>query len=910
MPSQLPILIIGLGSTGADITTRLKRNFKDLHKAGVLSDKQHNFIRFLNITSEISPQKGVDPNIPSFPLTERALTTEQLYQRHNPGAIEEADFVTSGLKQWFPHDGENPERLRISDPTTGAGGMRIAGRFLLSGSFFHGHGRNILSALRNEMNAMAQIRGHIADTEPHNEAQVNANCVAIVFGILAGGTASGTFLDIPILIQRAFHENGMPAGFNSIQTVGAFLLADVCQVNANLGRDMILTQNINQAFSLAELSFIESVKGWQIAKNNWFNDWGRRASGFPIPEETLYSRFYLMGAKNSSGQSLRGREDYIRFISDWWTYLLGTSGQMEDILPRLVDLGAAASNDEFRSNRLCNMGMIRISGPRNFVELSLRKEISRRIETEILENQDTVRAEKILQQFLLKAGISQPEQFFKISEVPDLKVSETISKLQELEDEVSPFTDNLQSWSAKWINISGETPARVCLQQQSNLGKSILQSTVMEFLGVGNDQPITFGTLKRFLEDLQGLLEVHIGNLRETSASMEAKLFSQSHGFGATLSRLVADADFKGIFRKRFSGAEDLQTTIEQFRLDLRSCALQKVTLSYLELLLDEVKFHNLSRRLFKGRACSKKVVKNINSQWINSCADLRKGKGPNEASIINDPDAIHSSFVLPLLDRMVQGKDTTLLQHAIDTTMSNWSRPSDKRHEFQRYFKDLESAYRNEGLTRVEVAESAPSIEPILRSASEHLETGLVDAVKQIFDDELCKIDAWGALKTYTKAVMRNEKDRTEKEVLEAILKSVSSRLSPFPLIESADAPTEGGIHIIHSTAAMERCFQEFGIGDGAALLDRSLNVPQFISVHDMPLSSDIVVLWTDRGINPFRISSEIDYRNLLKNPDIAEVITQRWEFQWTDQRFPKWIKQWHTEYKSKRGRIPDFEG
>ena len=67
-----PVLLLGLGSTGAKIVSALK---KHIDAEGDFYAKH--FIRYLRITSEVNPEKGVDSSIPGLSLAVPKLSAPQ-----------------------------------------------------------------------------------------------------------------------------------------------------------------------------------------------------------------------------------------------------------------------------------------------------------------------------------------------------------------------------------------------------------------------------------------------------------------------------------------------------------------------------------------------------------------------------------------------------------------------------------------------------------------------------------------------------------------------------------------------------------------------------------------------------------------------------------------------------------------
>ena len=914
MPQELPILFIGLGSTGAKLASGIRSNFLSKRESGILSERQFQFCRFLNVTSETSHEEGVDTHIPHFAFSERGLTTDDIYANHSPGSLEVAEFVKNAFQTWFPHDQiDKPESLKISNPTTGAGGMRIGGRLLLSGSFF---GRRDLTAvIRNEINAIAETKSKLP-MEQRDE--VSGNIVTVVLATLAGGTAGGTFHDLPILVHRAFHESGVPTGFDSIHSVGAFLLADIWRINRSVAKGQKLTQNINQALTLAEIAVVNSTAGWNQIRKDWHQQWGTKDANTALPEEPPYSRLYFCGAKSQSGQKLEAPESYKRFFVDWWSNLLGTTSSMADLLPRLVDEGPVAQKDEHRTKALCNMGMMRIKGPREQVESMLRVEIANKFRAATMETVDENRRKEAMQQFKAKAGIDSPNTWFAIDDLVFQGIAEEeISNQEHLREEVARVVDNFKQFAATWCNRTSER-FKSELEDCFNKGRTELNNIIESLLGAEDVSDASFATMKCFLEDLQDELRESLNTLWQKTNEKEQRLFGTESGFEPQVANLVNEARFTGIFRKKFLGAQDLKANLEMNAKELRLLALQMLCTSYFEQLDKEIQVLNLSRRFLKGRAGAKRANEKFVSQEHDLNDRIKKDDNPNEEILFQNADELRQCFIEPYLNRRETEDGITLAEKAATAVASNWANAvasnwanSEGDYEsFRTVFHKLHTLYRQQGPTAVEEMQQNREAVGLVENAAEHLENAIRKAVSDVFKELLDDLTAWGGLRIYTENVRKQNTKRSSEEIVRAVLKAAAENLSAFPHVDSKDTPDERKVYMIHSRQSMDNCFEALSIQDGASLLSGALDKQNDdLHHHDLPQTADIVVLQTEKGINPFRISGEIDYRQILKDPEEASSITDQWQFQWIDRRFPEWIKNWHKNYREKAENIPDLD-
>ena len=224
-----PLLVIGLGGTGADMVRTIKSLFaqryvlpKDANGADIPVPEH---TAYLAIDSDNGAKEGLDhsefvsiaiPNLKSILDPARREFLLQPYER-----------------VWVNRN------LDSDSAGIGAGTYRQAARFMLS--------RNYLK-VREAM--LGALKG-IVSVNVGATAQLGRVEVVICAGI-SGGTGSGTFLDVPQIVRHLFATDPMLVG-KQYSITGYLVLPDISTAVANSSSEEVLKRNAYAA--LKELDF-------------------------------------------------------------------------------------------------------------------------------------------------------------------------------------------------------------------------------------------------------------------------------------------------------------------------------------------------------------------------------------------------------------------------------------------------------------------------------------------------------------------------------------------------------------------------------------------------------------------------------------------------------------------------------
>ncbi|MGV3079191.1 tubulin-like doman-containing protein [Streptococcus sp. 32226D021BW] len=223
--TKTPTLIIGVGGTGVKALVKTKHLYKTRYK-----ESKH--LYFYGIDTDENAKAINERSL----LQQTNLEDEEFFHLHSNLLAQMRE-----PHKWTPAiHGFMPDQVTFDPATQGAGGYRLAGRFLL---FKH------IDALASKLHKIIkQIR--LGAAVPGNNTQIN---IMILTGI-GGGTGSGCSLDIAYLLRAIlFRDFQLTDNFYSMN--GYIILPDVNALDADnpyLGK--------NGYAYLKELDYLNSLR--------------------------------------------------------------------------------------------------------------------------------------------------------------------------------------------------------------------------------------------------------------------------------------------------------------------------------------------------------------------------------------------------------------------------------------------------------------------------------------------------------------------------------------------------------------------------------------------------------------------------------------------------------------------------
>jgi hypothetical protein len=225
---RLPTLLVGLGGTGCRIVDRVLGRARN---AGMDRDHRIEFVGFDTDVTDISKLKHLDGNH-VFQISDNK-TVYQVATKHGPA-----------IADWMVPIDRLPVQVRTQTLDKGAGQLRFLTRLALYDRFAD---RSFEPRVRTAI-------GRLARHDGRDPFQGTMN--VFVVGSLAGGTGSGSFLPITLLIESILRESGANPSVN-----GFFLLGDIFVNTGKVPVRQLPNVQANTYAALAELHAINSAVG-------------------------------------------------------------------------------------------------------------------------------------------------------------------------------------------------------------------------------------------------------------------------------------------------------------------------------------------------------------------------------------------------------------------------------------------------------------------------------------------------------------------------------------------------------------------------------------------------------------------------------------------------------------------------
>lgn len=277
-----PILIIGLGGTGADAAIKVKKMVYDRIQCekkenGEVMDKPKN-IEYLILDTDAANKKISEGGIRFSDAMDESLiyTSGDIQAKLQSSSL--PDYITSWINK----------EIDVKEVINGAGAVRQLGRFMLFDNI-----QQVTGVLESKIR---RVTANYENTVPLY--------VFILSGI-CGGTGSGTFLDIPYMVRGVANRID---SLRVVQRVGLLFLPDV---NLNVpGVNDTKKESLkrNGFAALKELDYLMNVNN---TGDCFEQEYGRLhigadASGDVPPYETCI----LMSSKDADGRTQENPYSY------------------------------------------------------------------------------------------------------------------------------------------------------------------------------------------------------------------------------------------------------------------------------------------------------------------------------------------------------------------------------------------------------------------------------------------------------------------------------------------------------------------------------------------------------------------------------------------------------------------------
>jgi hypothetical protein len=317
--------VIGLGGTGHGAILKLKRRF--INAYGSVPP----IIRFLSIdtTENVDHSEQADDG--------RAVTLDPGSERHvisvaNPGAYVNGTF--EHIEAWWP------QNIPVQAINAGAGQVRARGRLAL-----FARSREIFSAVNKAIDDVKQIKNQKLAYREEFRVSDRGGVEVYIVSSLAGGTGSGTFLDMAF-ITRSF--------LDSLSNITGVLVLP--RVFKDLAGVALVKPNAYGALKEIERFFkMQPKDGFSI-------DYGTHLIEVTGPPFDL---LYLMDSVNELGNVVRETRDLLELISHGLYIQIGSQigVDADNTVDNIKTHLSVAGTVRGRSANYCSFGVASLALP-------------------------------------------------------------------------------------------------------------------------------------------------------------------------------------------------------------------------------------------------------------------------------------------------------------------------------------------------------------------------------------------------------------------------------------------------------------------------------------------------------------------------------------------------------------------
>ena len=271
-----PILIVGLGGTGAESLIRVKRAINKHFNLGISGsgrrmDKPPQ-VEYMAIDS--------DDNMLNLSYSGTSFTSDEFLLLDNANLTSiyknrETVFKNS-TQSWIS------DSLRLQQVKHGAGGIRQAGRLLLTIN-----SNRVISMLTEKINKLTSNR------------KSNDLLYVFITSGCAGGTGSGIFIDVPYIIRKIAEQKGFET-----ENIGMIFLPDVTLSDSMIDGSAALNIKANGFAALKELDYLMNIERNYETFEQTYADLDIKSSQPP------YDLCHLVSAKDEHGKLVPAAKNY------------------------------------------------------------------------------------------------------------------------------------------------------------------------------------------------------------------------------------------------------------------------------------------------------------------------------------------------------------------------------------------------------------------------------------------------------------------------------------------------------------------------------------------------------------------------------------------------------------------------
>lgn len=277
-------IIIGLGGTGANVLNLLYERVKN-------DDDRRRSVGMIIFDSDVN-SRGNFPE-PDFICDSTALDAEEFCRK----CLEDNTPFGENFRQYWPG-----LTINAKDRAQGLGSFVGAG-------FGASRPKGFLGLIRNlagDKPILNLIEQKVTQLCAYQNLQANATILnVLLIGSFAGGTGSGTFLDLAYLINNHFSAN-----YRQVRIFGFFLLGRTAMLNRAVALSDVMRDWANANTYGAFWEMIYRLRARSIDKY-YLQNVKIQNAGFPFESVMLVDLF------NQQGKALTSYKEYEAFLADF-----------------------------------------------------------------------------------------------------------------------------------------------------------------------------------------------------------------------------------------------------------------------------------------------------------------------------------------------------------------------------------------------------------------------------------------------------------------------------------------------------------------------------------------------------------------------------------------------------------------
>jgi len=920
-PKLKPVIFLGLGSTGGKIVSRIREIISKDHADA----RMRRFYQYRIITSEVVPEPQTDTDIRRIVMASTQMPTrtaiENLLNSSDKSIREETE------KWWHYEEEDEPWIPAIQTLDEGAGGCRSIGRILLHSVCTH---RNLMDEFISIVKEINRSREELPPEEQGGIEKNSYECV--VFGNLAGGTCNGILIDTAYLVKSALHAHGVKLSFR-----GAFLLGDICYHGASsseIDPFMRRRQQNNTAYALAEMFLLQNEYSRKIIRPSWTGNIGSLKIEETVLDTRPYDTITFVGARNENNETLSDFQSYIEFMAHYYSdFYMSVSQATSQTVGRDVDSeGLASEEAPNRPNSFARIGRLNLAVPAEKIVELCKEAVCEDLAINYLKNSDEDRYEAALVRFEnVIHWTSFEDQFYPTGDEPTVSVDE-MGDLPDSEDEFRMY------WEQKKRDIDSFygsrcplAPGSLGLQESDkSTGLRVIKENLAAFESLWRKETseitrefagqtghgVNLGGLKSWARTVNGRLSAKSRGLDSLIADFESKLFARSgqtdtsQGLNSQFESLLQDLsdEFpeKSLVnplvwarRQRWPGNAELADLLREYQKGLRDYVACKTAREALRPLLRTINGMDIVRKLISHYAAQPVIMEQRDT--VSGIFDNTKRRHAAIArDVISGKQEILDIFVNRILeDPASPGADISRKELLCEAIMTGWHGTSQKG--FWETWEELSEIVSEGNYENADIAITKDDrLQYAVRDLSNAFRLVLDQETTDKIEPIVREISVWEAIYRYVLKVKNGKKPEV---VLGNMFRSFFEKAGFFTklshsaardTVEKAKAP----FYICNEEDAAE-CFGKLQIANPEAFLSGLLtktlgHAPTPLPVSGFPKSKMMFFFTCRRDLPVYYEGFEHVAELLQKEP----IEVGSGSYNWTDRRFPEWIRQWHDKY------------